>query len=304
LIPDIAMSDIRNLDLNLLKAFDALMITRSVTRAAQRMGLSQPAVSGMLTRLREAFGDPLFIRTQRGILPTPRAEALAGPVHQALADIQAMLAPALFDPAWAEMTVSIAATDYAQKAVLRPFLSALRQEAPAIRVGVRQVDVSLLGQQMESGLLDMALITPDMAQETMRMRSLFDESYVCILREGHPVGQAPLDLDIFCALDHALMSHDGSQFRGATDVALAQLGRQRRVVAVVPSFLVLIDLVRHSDLIALVPSRLLSGIAGIITQPSPLTVPGFSKVLAWHERLQADPAHIWLRETLTRCAQR
>ena len=295
------MSDIRGVDLNLLKALDALLDTRSVTKAAERLGLTQPAVSGMLTRLRETFDDPLFIRCQRGVLPTPRAEALAVPLRQALIDIHALLAPEAFVPARAAMTVTIAATDYAQKAVLLPLMSALRREAPSIRVSIRPVDLSSFGQQMESGKLDMALVTPDMALDTMHSRMLFSETYMCILRRGHPAGDAPLDIDRFCALDHALMSHDGTRFRGATDVALEAVGRSRRVVAVVPSFLILIDLVRHSDLVAMVPSRLLADVRDLLVLPPPLPIPGFAKILVWHARLQSDPAQKWIRERLANC---
>ncbi len=292
------MNDIRGVDLNLLKALDALLDTRSVTKAAERLGLTQPAVSGMLTRLRETFDDPLFIRSQRGVLPTPRAEALALPLRQALMDIQALLAPQAFLPAKAAMTVTIAATDYAQKAVLLPLMSALRREAPGIRISVRPVDLSGFSQQMESGTLDMALVTPDMALDTMHSRMLFSETYSCILRPGHPAAGTPLDLDRFCALDHALMSHDGSKFRGATDTALEALGRSRRVAAVVPSFLILIDLVRESDLVAMVPSRLLADVKDLLVVPPPIPIPGFAKILVWHERLQSDPAQKWIRDRL------
>lgn len=297
------MADIRNLDLNLLKALDALIETQSVTRAAERLGLTQPAVSGMLIRLRETFDDPLFIRSQRGVRPTPRAESLAAPLRRALSDIQALLTPEAFDPAKAAMTVSIAATDYAQKAVLLPLMTVLRSAAPNIRISVRPVDLANLGQQMETGNLDMALITPDMALDTMRCRILFDETYVCIMRRGHPAADAPLDLEQFCTLDHALMSHDGSQFRGATDEALAKLGRKRRVMAVVPGFLVLIDLVKNSDLVAVVPSRLVRDVDDLLIQQPPIAIPGFTKILTWHERLQSDPAQKWLRETLSGCTE-
>ncbi|HBF31970.1 LysR family transcriptional regulator [Rhizobium sp.] len=297
------MSDIKNVDLNLLKALDALMETCSVTRAAERLGLTQPAVSGMLTRLRETFDDPLFIRTQRGVLPTPRAQALAAPLRQALMEIQSLLTPHVFDPAKAVMTVTIAATDYAQKAVLLPFMSALRQEASNVRVSVRPVELSNLGQQMESGNLDMALITPDMALDTMRSRMLFNETYVCIMRKAHPASDRPLDIDHLCALDHVLMSHDGSRFHGATDAALEKIGRSRRVVAAVPSFLVLIDLVRQSDLVAMVPSRLVADATDLFIQAPPIDIPGFAKILTWHERLQSDPAQKWIRETIARCVE-
>jgi DNA-binding transcriptional LysR family regulator len=292
------MDDISRVDLNLLKAFDALLDSRSVTKAAQRLGLTQPAVSGMLTRLRHTFNDPLFVRGQRGVLPTPRALALAGPLRQTLLDIAGLLNPAAFVPAQADLTLAIAATDYAQNAVLVPLLAILRAEAPSIRVSARPVVLHALAQQLENGELDMAVITPDMGLGTLRRRALFDEHYVCITRQGHPLAGRSLDIDTFCALDFALMSHDGAAFYGVTDIALASLGRTRRVVAAVPSFLVLINLVRHSDLAAVVPARLTEGEPDLQVQALPFAIPGFTKILAWHERVHADPAHRWLRDRL------
>jgi len=139
--------DIKTVDLNLLKAFDALMDERSVTRTAARLAVTQPAVSGMLNRLRESFGDLLFVRTQRGMVPTPRALELAGPVKHVLAQVETLLRPSAFDPASASFTLSIATTDYALKAVVTPFLAALRPLAPAIRVAVRAIDEARLRAQ-------------------------------------------------------------------------------------------------------------------------------------------------------------
>lgn len=292
------MADIRNLDLNLLRALDALLETRSVTQAATRLGLTQPAVSGMLVRLRDAFHDPLFVRAQRGMIPTPRAEALAQPLKAALREIEGLLLSQRFDPAVAELTVSIAATDYAQRVVILPLLHSLRQEAPSIRVSVRPIDMPQLVLQMERGGLDMALITPEMAPDHLRARTLFDENYACVLRADHPAACAPIDLDTFCALDHAIMSHDGTQFRGATDRALEALGRSRRVVLSVPSFIFLTDMLRSSDLCSLLPTRLVRGMRGLVAFPPPLAVPGFTKILAWHERTHHDPAMAWLRERI------
>lgn len=292
------MTDIKTTDLNLLKALDALIETRSVTRAAERLGLTQPAVSGMLTRLREMFDDPLFVRTQRGILPTPRAEALALPLRRALSEIEGLLAPDRFDPLKATETIAIAATDYAQKAVVLPLMSILRREAPNMRLSVRPVDRAGLATQMELGDVHMALITPDMAQGAMRSRKLFDETYVCVMRCDHPAIDEGLTLERFCALDHGIMSHDGSRFQGATDEALAALGLKRRVVVAVPSFLVLIEIVRQSDLIALLPRRLVENLEDLHLCAPPLEIPGFTKILVWHERFQADPAKTWIRERL------
>ena len=125
--------NLRRADLNLLKVFDVLMDERSVTRAAERLALTQPAVSGMLARLRERFDDPLFVRAQRGVTPTARALELAGPVRQVLAEVEALLRPAAFDPATASFTLTLAATDYALQAIVAPFIAALRARYRAFR---------------------------------------------------------------------------------------------------------------------------------------------------------------------------
>ncbi len=290
---------LRNLDLNLLKAFDALMDERNVTRAAARLAVTQPAVSATLTRLRDALGDPLFVRAQRGITPTARALALSGPIKRILADIEAVVRPTVFDPATAEFTVKVSATDYALRAVVVPFVARLRVAAPGVRVAVLTAHGSDLLTPMERGELDLALITPQMAPPDLHSRTLFDERYVCVLREGHPAAAAPaITLDSFCALDHGIVSLQGGGFVGATDEALAELGRQRRVCVSVPSFGMLLDMVRSTELVALVPERLLLGVQGLVVRTPPLAVPGFTKLLAWHARTHADPQQRWLREQL------
>ena len=130
------MNNIRHVDLNLLVAFDALYDTGNVSRAAERLSLTQPTVSGMLSRLRELFADPLFVRTRHGVLPTPRADALRSPVKALLADVEALVQPETFDPATADVTISISANDYMQLALIVPLVAKLRERAPGIRVAV------------------------------------------------------------------------------------------------------------------------------------------------------------------------
>lgn len=153
-------ADLRTLDLNLLKTLDALLDERSVTRAAARLALTQPAVSGMLNRLRDYFDDPLFIRAPHGMVPTTRAEALAAPVKRILADIDVLLQPVAFAPNTARLTFTLAATDYALRAVVVPFIAALKTQAPGIRVRVVPVTPGSLVSQLEQGAIDVALITP------------------------------------------------------------------------------------------------------------------------------------------------
>ncbi len=230
-------TDIRTLDLNLLKALDALLEERSVTRAAERLALTQPAVSGMLTRLRDCFDDPLFTRTQRGIIPTLRALELATPVKQILYDVNSLLQPKAFNPGTAEITFTLAATDYALRAIVVPFMATLRQQAPGIRVAVLPVNNDQVKSQLENGDVDIALITPETTPLDLHAHALYDEDYVCLLRQDHPaVIDEIMSLDTFCALDHALVSYAGGLFRGVTDDALAKLGRKRRVTLSVSSF--------------------------------------------------------------------
>ncbi|TDG05777.1 LysR family transcriptional regulator [Paraburkholderia guartelaensis] len=286
------------LDLNLLRALDALLDERNVTRAAQRLSLTQPAVSAMLTRLRESFGDPLFVRSQRGIVPTERALQLAAPLKQVLSEIEQMLQPQAFAPAEAEMTLTLASTDYALRAVVVPYLARLRETAPGVRAVIVPVQHERLQAQLESGDVDLALITPETTPADLHARRLFDERYVCVMRADHPAAARRLTLERFCALDHALVSYEGGSLSGVTDEALARVGRTRRVTVSVNSFLVLPDILLTSDLIAVVPSRLVKNAPGLAVVEPPLAIPGFTKTLAWHERTHRSPGHQWARALL------
>lgn len=296
--------DIRALDLNLLKALDALLDERSVTRAADRLSLTQPAVSGMLNRLRESFDDALFVRAQRGIVPTLRAEQLATPVKQLLADIESMLRPQAFNPLTACMTVKVASTDYALRAVVVPFLKALRKQAPNVRVSIQPIDGQELVAQLDRGDIDLVLITPENMTPGLHAVPLFDEDYVCAMRTDHPDAvQGRLSLDRFCALDHVLVSPAGGGFHGVTDDALERLGRTRRVTVSVTSFLVVPEMLLASDLMAVVPRRLAAGNAGLALLEPPVEIPGFRKTLAWHERTHRDEGHRWVRSLMVNTVQ-
>lgn len=297
-------ADIRTLDLNLLKTLDALLDERSVTRAAARLSLTQPAVSGMLNRLRDYFDDPLFIRAPHGIVPTARAQMLAAPVKRILAEIDLLLQPVTFDPLTARLTFTIAATDYALRAVVVPFIAALKLRAPDIRVRVVPVEPERLLARLEQGSVDLALLTPHTTPEELHSRALYDERYVCMMRADHPDAGAPLSLDRFCALEHVLVSYEGESFHGVTDDALADRGRERRVGLSVSSFLVLPEVLAISDMIAVVPERMAENRPGMFVCETPLPVPGFTKSMAWHGRAHRHPAQAWLRGLLLETSQR
>ncbi|WP_029008658.1 LysR family transcriptional regulator [Azospirillum halopraeferens] len=288
----------RNIDLNLLVALDAVLAERNVTRAARRLNLSQPALSAQLARLRDLFGDPLLIPAQRGMIPTQRALDLQEPLRRALEEVRGVIAAgARFDPAVAELTVSIVASDYVQYAVLMPLSFTLAREAPGLRLAFRTIDVAHLTAQMERGEVDLAVITPQVAPERLRLRPLYEERYVTIARRDHPRIAGTLDADTFCALEHVIVSPGGGGFSGPADAALAAHGRSRRVAMSVQGFMMVPEIVARSDMIALVPERLVHGRAERLQvfEP-PVPVPGFTIAMVWHDRTTGHPAQRWLRD--------
>ncbi len=292
------MDLLRRLDLNLLLTLDVLLAERNVTRAAERLHYSQPAVSVHLARLRELLGDPLLLPGPRGMRPTARAEALREPLRLALAALEQAVAPsAPFDPGAARDTWKIAATDYSESTVLLPVLATLRTLAPGTRLAVVALDPARIARQAEQGEIDLALHTTDGAPPGLRRRALFSERYVLAGRPGHPQLRRRPTLERFCALEHAIVSPDGGGFKGVTDEVLAQAGLTRRVALSVPHFLFLRAVLETTDLVAMLPERLLRGSTLRAVAP-PVAVPGYEMSMLWHERVHRDPAHQWLREAI------
>lgn len=293
------MRDIRTLDFNLLKAFEALLDEESVTRASQRLSVTQPAMSAMLSRLRESFDDPLFVRVQHGIKPTNRAIELGKDVKLVLAQIHKMLEPPHFDPATAHMKLTIASTDYGFEAVVMPFLGRLKQVAPHISVALLPIQDNTILTWLEQGKIDLAVMNPERVRsEDMHVKPLYDEEYVCTMRQSHPMANKPLDLEVFCGLDFVMMSYDGGGFRGATDEALAKLGRSRTVSLSVSNFLLIPKILAQSDMVAMLPSRLAWHQAELVSCPPPLPIEGFAMAMVWHERTHHDRGHRWVRGLL------
>lgn len=298
------MYNIRNIDLNLLVAFNALYDARNVTRAAERLALTQPTVSGMLTRLRDLFGDPLFVRTQHGVLPTPRADDLSEPIKALLSDVEVLVTPTEFDPASAAMTVSISANDYMQHSLIVPLIRSLRKKAPGIRLALLPAYIAGLADKLARGTIDLAVTIPEFAGPDLPRSLLYTERYVCVARKGHPLNGKKLSLEDYCRFDHVIVSPTGGSFEGPADQALADLGASRRVSVSLPSFHVLLETIRTDDFLALVPERLLYGkTAGLKLFEPPITVPDFDVIASWHHRVDKDPAQRWLRALLTSVAE-
>lgn len=294
--------DTRRLDLNLLVTLEALLAEQNVTRAAARLHLSQPAVSAQLARLRDVFDDPLLIPAQRGMTPTVKALELLGPLRQALDQVRGtVLTGQTFEPATARLTVAIACTDYMQAALVKRLVLALRQEAPGVRIALRNLDMLQLEAQMNRGDVDLALMSPNSAPPSLRTRHLFDEHYVLIGRQGHPHLRAGLGLDEFAQLEHIVVSLRGGSFTTFVDDALAALGKQRNVVLSASSFLLVPELVAQSDCVALVPRRLVDGRGDqLLRLEPPLPVEGFAIGMVWHERSHGHDGLRWVRDYIRR----
>ncbi|MEO1250498.1 MAG: LysR family transcriptional regulator, partial [Pseudomonadota bacterium] len=230
--------DMNSLDLNLLKSLHVLLVERSVTGAARRIGISQPAMSAQLARLRRQFGDPLLVSSGRSLVPTVRAEALQEPLEAILQDLFGLVqTQSTFDPLTAQDTVFLGGTDYVH-AMISGYLAAhLRVEAPGIRLAMMPFVHGSLARDLETGRMSAAIVTSFVRLDQAKSVTLQSERFAFVQRSGHPRGAAPPTLDEFCSLQHVLVSPEGGGFSGAVDQALDDLGRKRHVAVSLPSFL-------------------------------------------------------------------
>jgi DNA-binding transcriptional LysR family regulator len=274
------------------------MDERNVTRAAERLRLSQPAVSAALNRLRNFFGDPLFVRMQRGILPTPRAVELAHAAKAVLGQVEGIIDARPFDPSHSEAVFRIGANDYAQLAVVVPLIRLLADVAPNIRLEIMALGQNL-GEQLERQRVDFAITLFTEPPKGSRTAMLFRETYMCAARKDHPEIGKTLSLDQFCALPQVAVASAGPRSGDPVDEALAALDRKRRLVLKVPNFFILPRMLRDTDFISIAPERLIRYFNSTLKALTPpIDVPGFSMNLVWHEGTHASPAHIWLRKQI------
>lgn len=297
LILGINMNNLRKIDLNLLVTLDVLLSEHNVTRAAERLHFSQPSVSVHLAKLREIFKDPLLLPGPRGMRPTQRADELREPLRQALQALEhAVVATEPFDPKKANQTWRIAASDYGEHTVLLPVLKQLRLSAPHTQLAIFEKAPSRVLRQMEQGHIDLAFHTMDEAPLALRRRVLFTEHYVLVCRIGHPVLRKRPTVAEFCKLEHVIVSPDGGGFLGVTDHVLAKAGLTRKVALSVPHFLFVPAVLENTDMVAMLPSRLVKGNKTLQILTSPVDTPGYEMAMLWHERSHRDPAHQWLRD--------
>jgi DNA-binding transcriptional LysR family regulator len=301
----IVQTNIASVDLNLLVAFEALLDEGNVTRAGQRVGLAQPSMSSALSRLRGLFHDDLFLRSASGMLPTPRALVLAGPVREALRHVRlALEREGGFDPFTSRHRFRIAVTDYGDLIVVPALVQALRTQAPGVDLQVHPIgNAATATQQLEDGKID-AMIGGHLPlpRDGFRQR-LFDERFVCIRAARHPDSHDALDLASYAALPHALFSSSGGDGGPAEmDAILLKQKLSRRIVVTLPHVMALPFTVANTDLVAAVAERvaqLLSSLADIALLPLPVQVAPFSVDLLYTRNSVASEAARWLMALLS-----
>jgi DNA-binding transcriptional LysR family regulator len=293
-------------DLNLLRVFDALMRERSVTRAGDQIGLSQPAVSQALSRLRALLDDQLFVRRGPEMAPTPRAEELAPVIRQALAQVeQALVGDRRFDPGTLSRTFSMIGADFVTLLMMPPLYARIAAEAPGVRLRLVDTARGEVERLLQDDAVDLAVERPLTVPDWVSREVVFGSPFALIAAAGNPEiategvkpGEA-LPLDLFCRLPQAIRSIDGSM-SGWIDEALAETGRSRQVVLALPQFAGVALAVAQSGLIAAIPEQFARACAGpmglsVYALPMPTGVPDIS--MYWHSRHDANPAHRWLRE--------
>lgn len=295
--------DFRAVDLNLLVVLQALLDERSVTRAATRLGMSQPAASRALARLRNLFSDALLVEGPGGYLLTKRAEDIRPLLRDTLTSVGELLDGRAFDPGQASGSVRLLMADL-EAAVLAPRLLAfLGDQAPAVDLEVVPPGPKPL-EALEADAVDVLVGLVEDAPAGIRKRKLYEDDFVTLMRADHPSADVPLALDRYLALDHLVVSITGSG-PSLIDQSLSRLGRQRRVKVRVPSFLAAVEIAARSDLVMTLPSSLARTAAGmrrfVLARP-PLDLGRVAMSLAWHARHHDSPRHKWLRQLIVAAA--
>lgn len=301
-----SIHDLRRIDLNLLVILDALLDERHVSRAAERLAMTQPAVSHALNRLRDLLDDPLLVRAGNQMQLTRRAFELAEPLREILGGVRRLVLGDDFDPASAEMELRLGMSDYGAWVVLPALLPLLRREAPGIHLDVRQASRVGMAEQVASGELDVALGVFPMLPEGLRMQQLFEERFVCLCSRETLGERQRLDLDDYLAAPHLRVALQQSPAE-EIDSHLEKLGRRRQVAATVPHFSVAPSLLAGTDLVLTIAARMLPDDlenCGLASFEPPLKLAPFDFVQIWSEASEDDPARRWLRGKLAEVTRR
>jgi DNA-binding transcriptional LysR family regulator len=293
------------IDLNLLIVFDMVIREHSLTRAGRRLGLSQPATSHALARLRHMLNDDLFIRTPEGMQPTARAEQMAEPVRNALLALSSTLMPESFDPASAERDFTVAVNTHAARAIVPALIHEVARVAPRVTLDIRPIGTDDLTDQLDGGGPDVALSTLIEGGERFRCVRVMDDDYVVLLDRDHDAATAPeLSAELVAAIPHVAITSSGDD-TSFIDEALEQRGLVRKIATRVP-FLSLVLILVNSNLLAVVPRRVavdLTRICPVIVRELPFPSPRVVLSMIWHRRVDNHAAHRWLRDMIKSSAR-
>jgi DNA-binding transcriptional LysR family regulator len=290
--------ELSEVDLNQLVLFQQLMVERRVSRVAENLGLTQPAVSNTLAKLRKQFGDELFVRTPAGMMPTPFAEQLAEPIGYALGMIHSGLNQhRAFDPATVKRAITVGMTDIGEIVFLPALVERLRREAPGIALNTVRNSATNLRDDMEAGKVDLAIGPLPQLKAGFFQRRLFRQRYVCLFRQGHPLARRRLSLADFKAAEHLAVISAGTG-HGQVDELIRRAGVERIVRLSIPHFVNVGHILQRTDLVATVTERLAESLQqpfALIHRPHPVELPEIAINVFWHARVHRSPAHQWLR---------
>jgi len=290
--------DIPRADLPLLVSLDTLLDQRNVSRAAEKLGISQPALSTQLARLRDMFDDPLLVQSGRRMVPTPRTEALQAPLRELLSDLGALVRDGIgFDPGSSTRDFRIAAPDFLHAAITARIIQTVAQDAPGVRIAM--IPASDVWAGMENDRIDLLITSIGTTPADAVAQKLFAEQFVVVQRKDHPRGTGPLDLETFCSLTHVLNALNEAAFRGPVDDQLAKRGHARRVVVSSSGFLMTPEVVARSDHIAVIPEAVARLYDHLLDwTPPPFDQPGFPVMMSHHPRRKGDKGLEWLKDVV------
>jgi DNA-binding transcriptional LysR family regulator len=295
-------TNLSRVDINLLVVFDAVARTRSVTAAAGALALSQPAVSHALRRLRDLVGDPLFVRGRDGLVLTPRADGMARPVREILDAVDRVLSADQFNPSTARNRFRVAASDYSMITLGPTFIAAMRRLAPLATLELQHAGPETLA-RLEAGDLDVSFWGAEPPTGPFQSRELFRERYAGLVCAHHPIAERAarggVTLDDYLGYPHVVASFRDPR-PSPIDAALADIGRTRTIGVASANFAANAACLRGSDLIASLPSRLVSCVNtdALVSFALPLSVPDYPYSIVWHSRSNGDPATVWLRNLI------
>lgn len=288
---------LKKVDLNLFLVFDTIYTERNLTQAARSLSITQPAVSNALSRLRKLFNDELFIRTSRGMLPTPVADSIAQNVSGALATLNnSIMEREAFDPVVAERTYQFSMTDLAEAVVLPRLFPFFERNAPGLGLQSYYIKRNELVRQLSRGELDFAIDVPVVEDSQLFHQSLISDHYVCAMRREHPLAERELTMETYLALKHIHVSSRRKGL-GQVDLALLRYKEQRRIHLRVQHYRVAAAVAQDTDLVMTVP-RFLANQYELTVRSLPFDVPPMDLHLYWHRQSDSDHSHRWLRESL------